>query len=294
MLAIIFCIMKIIGIILLGILGLLLFLVLLVLLVPIRYRADGSYYGRPKARASVSWLLHILSLRVEYEQESDICVRVFGIRLRMFDRKDTSAEKPSEEKLPEAEPQNNQVPEAAEAWKKPPADEVQNDPLREEEWNAAGQSDKTRRQPEQPSDRRNPFEKLRITIQEICDKLKSVKQKKEEWTEFLTRDENKKTFRLVWRQLRAVIKHVLPGKIEGRVRFGFDDPYKTGQVLMYIGPFYGFYAKHLDIIPVFDEPVLEGELRLRGRIRIGTMLALAVRILLDKNFRKLIGRFRKA
>ena len=51
---------------------------------------------------------------------------------------------------------------------------------------------------------------------------------------------NQRTFRLLKRQVWALCRHVLPGKAAGRVRFGFEDPYITGQVLTYISPFYGF------------------------------------------------------
>lgn len=64
---------------------------------------------------------------------------------------------------------------------------------------------------------------------------------------FLRNEENKKTFRLAKRQIFAVIRHILPRKSEGKIRFGFDDPYMTGQVLTWISPFYGLYGRHLQI-----------------------------------------------
>ena len=112
--------------------------------------------------------------------------------------------------------------------------------------------------------------------------------------DFLNREENKNTFRLLFRQLKKLLRHILPRKMTGKLRFGLDEPYKTGQILTYVSPFYGLYAKHLQLMPVFDEAVLEGDLKIAGRIRIGTILVLAVRVLLDKNFRKLIGKLRNA
>ena len=51
-------ILKVIGIILLVILALLLTAVLLILFVPVRYRADVLFEGKPDGEAAVSWLLH--------------------------------------------------------------------------------------------------------------------------------------------------------------------------------------------------------------------------------------------
>ena len=68
-------ILKVIGWILLGILGLILLTVLTVLLVPIRYRADGVWKEEKYIRGRVTWLLHLLSIRVTYEKELLLEVR---------------------------------------------------------------------------------------------------------------------------------------------------------------------------------------------------------------------------
>lgn len=132
-----------------------------------------------------------------------------------------------------------------------------------------------------------------FSFQKICDKLKQAGEQKDRAAEFLKNEENKETFRLLKRQVKALFRHILPGKMRGKVKFGFDDPYTTGQVLMYISPFYGIYGKRFQVIPVFEEPVLEGEAWLKGRIRIGTVLAIGIRMLFDKNFRTLLRKWRK-
>ena len=66
-----------------------------------------------------------------------------------------------------------------------------------------------------------------------------------------------------------------------------------GQILCIISPFYGFYGKNLEIEPVFDETALEGEVSFKGRIRLGTLLFLGLRLLADKNFRVLLRRWRR-
>lgn len=81
---------------------------------------------------------------------------------------------------------------------------------------------------------------------------------------------------------------MLPRKISGRVRFGFDDPATTGQILTYISPFYGLYAKTLKLEPIFEEKVLDGELHVKGHIRAATLLWIVIRVVLNKNFRVLL------
>lgn len=303
MLATILFILKIIGLILLGLPGLVLVLLLLILLVPIRYRAEGSFYGAPKGSAKVGWLLHILSLQVRYEKELDVCVKIFGIRLGLFDKKELDQEEtdvPKESVVWNAEC----VPDEknAEQIRKLQEDE-QNTAKRNAAINGSEASEQSarssRNKPSRNKDRERTrladrFEKMRVAIQRICDKLKEINQKKDQLIEQLKKEENQRTFRLVVRQLIAIVKHILPRRMKGRIKFGFDDPFKTGQILTYVSPFYGLYAKHLELIPVFEEQVMEGELNLSGRIRIGTVLVLAVRILFDKNFRRLLRKLQKA
>lgn len=76
MVAIVLGILKIIGILLLVILGLLLFVIISVLFVPLRYRAEGSFYEKLKGSASVSWFLHLISLKISYDEKAQVDVRV--------------------------------------------------------------------------------------------------------------------------------------------------------------------------------------------------------------------------
>ncbi len=322
MLAIILGILKMIGLLILGILGLVLALLLLVLLVPVRYHARGSYYGTLKGAAGVSWLLHILSCQVVYEGELDMCVRVFGIRLggrKPFKETETGGERNAREKRKTGEETfeaernveaagDHETGRSIETVRKP-----ENSCGTEESRKAKSRQDSAKnRENDAQSSRtrlldsdkkqkkqrkfafRNPFEKIRVTFRKICGKLEALKDKKDQVFDFIGREENQNTFRLLKKQVMALIKHILPEKVRGRLKFGFDDPYTTGQVLTWISPFYGLYAKKLQLTPVFDEKVLEGELELRGRIRIGTLIAIALRIFLDKNFRKLLKKWREA
>ena len=120
--------------------------------------------------------------------------------------------------------------------------------------------------------RQNPFQKIKVTFQRICGKLKTAEEKWQKLRDFLEKEENKNTFRLLKKQVIRLFRHILPGKVSGKVRFGFEDPYTTGRILTYISPFYGWYGRKIQVIPVFDEQVLEGEISLKGRIRIATLL----------------------
>lgn len=271
-------ILKIIGLILLGILGLILALFLVVLLAPIRYRAEVSYYGEAKAKVSVSWLLHIISCKAIYDGELDVGIRVFGFPV---------GGKAEAESAGEA----RHGSEAARDIQEPDAEKESLGEQKDLEDEILEELEAERREEEHK--KRMPRFGIPFSFQEICDRRKQAGEQKDKIAEFLKKEENQRTFRLLKRQIKALLKHILPARMKGKVKFGFDDPYTTGQVLMYISPFYGIYGRRFQIVPVFEETVLEGEAWLKGRIRIGTVLAVCIRMLFDKNFRTLLKKWRK-
>lgn len=127
---------------------------------------------------------------------------------------------------------------------------------------------------------------------EIKNKLANGRQSFERMREILTNEENREVFRLLVSRGRKLFRHVRPKKIKGKLQFGFFDPYRTGQVLTAVSPFYGLYAKELELIPDFEHEVLKGEISVKGRIRMGVVLWTGIRLFLNKNFRGLLRRFR--
>ena len=96
-------ILKVIGIILLVILALLLTAVLLILFVPVRYRADVLFEGKPDGEAAVSWLLHLVRIRVSYHEHADVSGRVLWFKLfdvRLWPPEDEEEQKTKSETEP--------------------------------------------------------------------------------------------------------------------------------------------------------------------------------------------------
>ena len=331
-------ILKIIGIILLVIIGLILLLVLSVLFVPIRYSGRASYDEAAKCDIRVTWLLHILSFRIGYEEVLTARFRVFGYTVfkeTLFgdDEEDTEPETEAEIKEGFADTLRDivRIPrktgEVAEDYapgqdrdrkkdaaggrdKVPPDSEPGRIRSRQQAEQTvskpAGRTGEAggRKVPDQDTGSRGFFwrikqwflgliEKLRFSFEKFCDKLKEIKDKKEGFQNFINDEANRATFSLLLKQGKRFLKHVLPRKIKGRIAFGFDDPYTTGQVLMYASPFLGWYHRHLSLEPYFDQVVLEGNVNFKGRIRIATVLFLGFVVYRDRNFRKLLKQWRE-
>lgn len=293
MLHIILLILKILGLLILIILGVLLTVVLLVLLVPVRYQAEGYYDGKVKGKAKITWLLHILSVTVQYEEEVLAAVRIFGFRIGKTKKMDSEF-KEAEEIMVQAmevmEPEP--VREIREI-----KDEIPDRVPKEEPEEPKAESKRKKRGWVNKLFARlkkkvlKAFRKLKFFFRRICDTLKTFKDKKDEIHALISDKKNQKTAKLLFRQGKKLLRHVLPRKGKGNITFGFDDPYLTGQVLTYASVVYPFCHKHLNLYPVFDQAVFTGEGRFRGRIRMGTVLFIGSRMLLDRNFMHLLKRW---
>lgn len=316
MLHIILLILKIIGIILLVLLGVLFLLLLTVLLVPVRYKGQGAYFEKPSGSLKVTWLLHIISVAVSYQEELYVVVKLFGFRIlkpkkaeeidgekEADGREEADAggefvrepmvsvqelQKPVEDpKLIEAKPVADEL---VEPVKKKPEQTETESPVPEPV--AKREAPKKKNLFCRTADRiKRFFRHLMLSWERLCEKLKQAEHARNMAMDFLTDEQNKKTFHLMIAQGKKVVKHILPRKLKGHVTFGFDDPYTTGQILTGAAFLYPLYHRQFSLQPVFDRQIIEGELTFKGRIRMVTFLVAGVRILLNKNFRIQLKRF---
>ena len=90
---------------------------------------------------------------------------------------------------------------------------------------------------------------------------------------------------LAWSQLRVLLGKLLPKSVWGDLHFGTDDPALTGEILGGISIFYPLFMDNVKVVPDFQESVLEGELYLKGRIRLITIVRIAWKLYRDKNVR---------
>lgn len=331
MVAIVLGILKIIGILLLAILGLILFVILSVLFVPVRYRAEGSVYEHLKGSASASWFLHLISLKVSYDGEAQMDFRILWFHPgREKNEKEAEGPEPDDpdfkadpvkENTSELEKGKRQLEqelaERVETQEIKPGAQIAEQPKTAEQSKIAEQL-KTVEQPEHTDENqqhqaqwfglsvlkerfsrfvtglKEKLHGIRRSVKALVKKIRNGKAQWETFRAFIQNEENKAAFRLAKRQIFAMIRHILPRKLEGKLRFGFDDPYTTGQVLTWISPFYGLYGRHVQVIPDFLEPCLEGELKMKGHIRLGTLLFQAFRLLQNKNIRLWIKKWRES
>lgn len=126
------------------------------------------------------------------------------------------------------------------------------------------------------------FRKISSAIKNICGKINDLKT-------FLRDERTKAALRCIKNRLIRILKHILPRRLNGEVRFGFEDPCTTGQLLAGIYMFYPVYQEHINIYPDFENRVLEGNLKLKGRICLSVLLWHALMLFIDEDFKYVLN-----
>ena len=129
---------------------------------------------------------------------------------------------------------------------------------------------------------------FKAKLQKLGNTFKKLKNKKEKLEAIFLSKEGRATIRRIKVQVFKVLKHLKFTKIRGRLHFGFDDPATTGKVLGLACILYPAYRNKLNLEPDFNEAVIDGDLYIRGRIRIFNLLLPAAKIKFDKGFNKML------
>ena len=320
LLHILLTILKILGILLLIAVGLLLLIVLALLFVPVTYTVQGDKSQETWGISSrVSWLFGGISARFWHRGETGWELRLLGIpvrklmrRLRGGKRRKRQEKKTSSgRKEKGASAQNGLSPSDESPVQRTPSfskgSSVQKEPLAQKE--SPCQETKAAEGTESGEPKRGPgriaaavgnlwrrirsffvrlvqlpgkiagrIRKMWLTFRRFCDKIRR-------WKEFLTRDTTKAAVKFLLGRGRALLVHILPRKVRGNVTVGFEDPAMTGQLLAAAGVFYPLYKENIQITPVFDRQVLEGDFLIKGRIFGAAFVWTAWKIYRNRNVR---------
>lgn len=278
MLHILWMLLKIIGIILLIILGVLVLSVCVVLFVPLRYHGKAEAKGTldsVKAHLKFSWLLHLVSGYVTYEnRETKWQVRILWKKLNV-EKKD-SQEAVFSENVSEDESSKELKTDTEKDKSK--INESEPDKLNKK-TNGKTSSKKSEKQ------KKNIFEKIKYTFRDFCDKIKALIKKKEKLQEFLTNEIHQSTWRKLKQEIWKLFKFLKPKKLVLNLHFGFADPSVTGKVLAALSMLYPFYLDHINLEPEFDEKILEGDAYIKGTVRGLHLLIVICNLFFDKNIK---------
>ena len=322
-------ILKIIGIVLLVILGVILLLLLLVLFVPIRYAVDAAIAetdlekDKDKLKDNISgtarfsWLLHFISGGISYPDEMEFKVKVLCFTLFPPKKKKSDAQNEEIEELDdfemetEAESGFDEKPEEGSEELKEPLQKEESEideSINSETQDAQSDNEDYELEEDEFDDEdkgflsflrkifdtivkiikvpQDVFSKIQYTTSRIYDKINMVKNT-------LSNDIFKRAFEVTKKQLIKVLKMIIPRKFKANFLVGLEDPTVTADILAGYGVLYPLFVNKVFLVPEFDRQVIKGDIHIKGRITVFTLVYAAAILYFNKDVKKTVRRFKK-
>lgn len=314
-------ILKIIGITLLSVLGIILLLLLLILFCPVKYRIKADYHDNNfRANIKASWL-HIVQVLFVYDEEADFKIKLFFWNLIGSDKKEKEKKNVknnvknnksnTETSISHSESSSSASSESETGIKSQSASESfsasENDIIastestvsESEEIKSESAQNSNCQTSESESISNNASETSDISFEDtksdnekgtkhkIYDKIKKV-------IEVIKSDDFKTTYPIIKKKVIKLLKAVLPRKWNVDATIGFEDPSKTGQILVYTSMIYPFFKKHIRIMGDFENKVIDAHANGRGHITVFKLLYVFLSIYFDKKIKKLLTKFKEA
>lgn len=113
------------------------------------------------------------------------------------------------------------------------------------------------------------FYKVRDLWQNVDNKREHVLKQIHILLDFWQAEENQRGKRLIVTKGKKIVRHIMPKKCKGYIRFGLSNPAATGQALAVISIISGLIGWMPNIEPDFSKETLEGKLYCSGRLQIG-------------------------
>lgn len=286
-------ILKIIGIVFAVLLALLAVLLVLVLFSPVTYRVSGSYREKKSdLKARVWWLGCLLGFGVDVkEQQTILFIRIAGIRKMLNKPEDHRSE---ENPCGSADTVSDWEPEQGKERKQPALTVLES-------------SDKgaslTAPEEEEPADKGKTLwekiktfpEKVRAFSKKLQGSVKKFRHEWKKWISFLQNEQNKTAFGHIWKEIKHLVKIILPGKCKLTLSYSTGSPDTTGQILGILAMFPVGYRNQWNVMPDFTSGdfFIDASFDMKGHLFGIQILIAALRILLDKNCKKLYNRIKR-
>lgn len=296
----IFTILKVIGIILLVVLALILAVVLCVLFVPVKYRAVGSFDNTDiRAKVHASWLFHLFALHIEYARETDGYIRLAFVKKKLFEDSDSDYE------ADEYDEETAKPDSGADNYETLYIDSMDDDAKAEDESTAQIHNEQrtvnddnqhikqqTKRNHQKKYKKRSEKSHKKSHKKQFKDKSEKIKnciyKLKREYSD----ERNKAAFSHLKKELFIILKRICPRRLKLTMVYSTGSPDTTGISLGILACFPVGYTNRWRITPDFESEKLyaKGSFDIKGHVIVISILAATLRILFDKNCRRLYNR----
>ena len=299
----IFTILKVIGIILLVVLALILTALLCVLFVPVKYRAVGSFDNTDiRAKAHVSWLFHLFALHIEYADETDGYIRIAFVKKGLFadslgdnyeafndDVMDDAAKTETEDKVSENTRDEHKIPADESEHITDEQTENESTARTHNEYRSVTDENQHIKQQTKLTHKKRSKKTHKKQFKDKSDRIKNCIYKlKREYSD----ERNKAAFLHLKKELFIILKRICPRRFKLTMVYSTGSPDTTGISLGILACFPVGYTNRWRITPDFEseKPYAKGSFDIKGHVIVISILAATLRILFDKNCRRLYNR----
>lgn len=288
-------ILKIIGIVLVVLLCILLVLILLVLFYPVKYRILGTEVYDKENKSDIhirlSWIFHLIGVNVDIDPELTAGLRILFVKKNLMKDSDTSNDRSDNNGdggSCDSDSCNSDSIEAENIKNISETDikNTDNIAVAEEKINANATKAEKSVSEDEYTNATNAYSnnKGKEKIKRLTGKIKKI----------LKDDSCKAALNKIKTELINLLKAIMPYKLYLKAEFSAGSPDKTGMVLGILAMFPIGYRNKWKIRPDFEreEIYIDSEFDIKGHIFLYKILVIAIRVLVDKNCRKLYNEIR--
>lgn len=294
-------ILKIIGIVLVVLLCILLVLILLVLFYPVKYRILGTEVYDKENKSDIhirlSWIFHLIGVNMDIDPELTAGLRILFVKKNLMKDSDTSNDRSDnngdggscDSDSCDSDSCNSDSIEAENIKNISETDikNTDNIAVAEEKINANATKAEKSVSEDEYTNATNAYSnnKGKEKIKRLTGKIKKI----------LKDDSCKAALNKIKTELINLLKAIMPYKLYLKAEFSAGSPDKTGMVLGILAMFPIGYRNKWKIRPDFEreEIYIDSEFDIKGHIFLYKILVIAIRVLVDKNCRKLYNEIRK-
>lgn len=300
--ALLLLILKITGIVLLSLICIFFLILFLLLFVPIRYKAFVKACGTVRSTIigyELAWLLHIVSFRGGIkDSEHRYVLKVFGFTI--FASSPGSSDAFADEKNSLLTSAETKSPEDKTSKKKQTEKKVAPDSSRAENECSAkqGLSQKKRQASQKHSPKKESKKKKQKYRPDISDeKESSLSERVEKFISALKSDADmisrfirypthRIALKKLWENTIKLIRHIIPRKAGGTIRFGFSDPSLTGQCTGILYMLIPEIDDYVTVIPEYEKKTIKGRLSCKGRLRLFIPVRILLKLYFDRSVKQ--------
>ena len=129
-------------------------------------------------------------------------------------------------------------------------------------------------------------------INDICDKIGELKGRGDHIARLFNDERSAEAVKLGLNELFRLLRALKPRKYRAEFIYGFDDPALTGEATGILSMLFLSFGKNVILIPDFERFVVDGDMFLKGRLRIITLVIILWKLYFNKNFRRFLREVR--